>query len=183
MRSAEGPAASNFALEGGVGLLVESAEEFSDALAFAVDTRREECVGSAGEGFGDVGEARGLRSIDGAGAGEEELCGAVAGGELKNALGSGDDCGEHFQRGASGLGGAGLCGGVDDEWEFAGGKGEGADVAFEEGDGGIGGDVGRFLGEAAGIAGEDGEAGVEAEEAVDMAEARQARSRRNRYHR
>ena len=95
----------------------------------------------------------------------------MAGGELKDALGSGDDGGEHFQRCVRGLRDASLRGGVDDESKFAGRKGEGADVAGEEIDGGIGGEVGRFLGEAAGIAREDGETGVEAEEAVEMAKA------------
>ena len=47
---------------------------------------------------------------------------------------------------------------------------EGADVAFEESDGGVGGDVGGFGAEGLGVAGEDGGFSVEGEGAVGVEE-------------
>ena len=98
--SAEGPAAGDFALQGGLrggALLIEGAEEFGDALALGVDAGGTERVGRALKGFRHVRELWWLGSVYGAGAGKQEFVDAVSGGKLQGALGAGNDGGEHLQ--------------------------------------------------------------------------------------
>ncbi len=143
---------------------------FRGALALGVDVD----VFEAGLGrdvvFRGVGDIGRLRAVDGSGAGEEKLLRVVGGGELESAIGAIEDGGEHRLRVFGELDCAGFCGGVDDEREIAGGELEGADIAGEESDGGVVGEMGTLAGEGAGRTGEDGDAGVEIQRAVDVCE-------------
>ena len=162
MRADEGEATGDDRVEFGVGL----AEVFSGALGGLVGVERE--LGG-GEGFGGMEEGGGA-AVDCASGGIEESVGTGVMGEVEDVAGAGEDVVVEVFGGTGGLLAARVGGGGEDGGVGFGGEGEGADVAFEERDGGAVGDVRGFCAEGGDVAGEDRGAQVEVEFAVGVEE-------------
>jgi len=91
-------------------------------------------------------------------------------GEVENAAGAGEDVVVEVFGGAGGLLASGVGGGMEDVGVGFGGEGEGEDVAFEEGDGGVVRYVRGFGAEGCCVAGKDGGACVQGELAIGVEE-------------
>jgi len=135
----KGEAASDHGLKWRVGR-VGDAEVLGHALGFVVGALKKKRVGSAEVSFRGV-EQGGRAAVDGTRRGIEQAGGAGGLGELEDAAGAFEDGLGQLVGGAHGLDAAGVRGGVEDVGVFFFWELERSDVAFEQGDDWICGDV------------------------------------------
>lgn len=146
-------------------------EVFGDAFAFTVGGTGQKRIRRTQVIFWDVRKLGRLFSVNGTGAGEEELFNAALRREIQHAAGAAYDGVEHLLRGLVVELGARFRRRVDDVGKLSGRESEGSDVALDKGEVGAGGEVRGFPGKGGGVAGQDGGARAEAEGVVGVDEA------------